>query len=54
MNNTARTNAKHQALHPVDERKDWSKPVLDILELESAEHGMKQIPGDRLLTHLSA
>ncbi len=54
MNNTASTNAQQQASQPVKQRKDWTKPVLDILELESAEHGLKQIPGDKLLTHLSA
>jgi hypothetical protein len=52
MTNTTSTNAKHQASHPVRTRKDWSKPVLDILELDSAEHGPKPL-GDALGGHRS-
>ena len=37
MNNTTRMNDL-QGLTPVGQHKDWTKPVLDILELESAEH----------------
>lgn len=53
MNNTASTNAQ-QASHAVKERKEWTKPVLDILDLENAEHGPKRIVGDHFATHLSS
>ncbi len=46
MKNAASTNAQHQASHPVGTLKTWSKPVLDILELQSAERGFHHHPGD--------
>jgi hypothetical protein len=52
MTNTASTNAKHQASPPVRTHKDWTKPVLDILELESAEHGFSHV-NDNLTSHRS-
>jgi hypothetical protein len=51
MKNPASTNAI-QGLPPVNAKKDWTKPVLDILELESAQHGSTHIP-DGVLKHRS-
>jgi hypothetical protein len=43
MKNPASTNAI-QGQPPVARKKDWTKPVLDILELESAQHGISHVP----------
>ncbi len=43
MKNPASMNAL-QGLPPVTEKKVWTKPVLDILELESAQHGVSHNP----------
>ena len=45
MNNTTRMNDL-QGLTPVGQHKDWTKPVLDILELESAESLIGKPGGD--------
>ena len=52
MTNTPSTNAQHQASLSVPSRKDWTKPVLDILALANAEHGFSHI-NDRLNSHKS-
>jgi hypothetical protein len=36
----------------ISPKKEWSRPVLDILEVESAQHGITKNQ-DRLLTHRS-
>ncbi len=36
---------------PVKQNRDWQKPVLDILELESANHLPVQPGGDRTVHH---
>ena len=50
MKNPASANAV-QSIPPVT-KKDWRKPVLDILELESAQHGASHVP-DGLSRHRS-
>jgi hypothetical protein len=39
MTNTPSTNAQHPASPTVPERREWKKPVLDILALVDAQHG---------------
>ena len=51
MKNPASTNAL-QGITPVATRKDWTKPMLDILELENAQHGSIHI-ADGNLRHKS-
>ena len=51
MKNPASTNAL-QGLSPVTDKKVWTKPLLDILELESAQHGTSHVP-DAVLRHRS-
>jgi hypothetical protein len=38
---------------PVGIKKDWKKPVLDIIELERAESGFNHHTGDGRFTHRS-
>jgi len=51
MNNPASANAI-QSGSPDQAKKVWTKPVLDILELESAQHGSTHIP-DGVYRHRS-
>ncbi len=51
MKNPASMNAL-QGLPPVSDKKVWTKPVLDILELESAQHGTSHVP-DAIHRHRS-
>ena len=51
MKNPASTNAL-QGLPTVTDKKVWIKPVLDILELESAQHGILH-NGDGIALHRS-
>jgi hypothetical protein len=39
MTNTPSMNAQHPASASVPEKREWKKPVLDILSLEDAQHG---------------
>jgi hypothetical protein len=39
MTNTPSTNAQHPASASTPQRREWKKPVLDILSLEDAQHG---------------
>jgi hypothetical protein len=39
MTNTPSMNAQHPASTSVPQRREWKKPVLDILSLEDAQHG---------------
>jgi hypothetical protein len=39
MTITPSMNAQHPASASVPQRREWKKPVLDILSLENAEHG---------------
>jgi hypothetical protein len=39
MTNTPSTNAQHPASPTIPQRREWKKPVLDILELVDAQHG---------------
>ena len=52
MTNTTSTNAQHPASLTAPIRRDWSKPVLDILALANAEHGFSHV-SDRLNSHKS-
>jgi hypothetical protein len=40
MINTPSLNAQHPASTIVPQRREWKKPVLDILALADAEHGI--------------
>ncbi len=51
MNTQVNKNANVEAA-PVEVKKAWKKPVLDILELQSAQHGVFTIP-DGLTKHHS-
>ena len=50
MKNPASTNAL-QGMPPVVAKKDWTKPMLDILELESAQHGTSHISDGNIRHH---
>jgi hypothetical protein len=52
MTNTPSTNAQHSASSKVPQRKDWTAPVLDILALANAEHGISHV-ADRTGKHKS-
>ena len=39
MTNAPSMNAQHPASASVPQRREWKKPVLDILSLEDAQHG---------------
>jgi hypothetical protein len=52
MKTFANANAT-QDLPPVKAKKDWEKPVLDILELQSAQHGTHGL-ADGSIRHRSA
>jgi hypothetical protein len=39
MTNAPSTNAQHPASAIVPQRREWKKPMLDILALADAEHG---------------
>ena len=39
MTNTLKMNAQHPASASVPQRREWKKPVLDILSLEDAQAG---------------
>ena len=39
MTNTLSMNAQHAASASVPQRRDWKKPVLEVLSLEDAQHG---------------
>ena len=39
MTITPSMNAQHPASASVPQRREWKKPVLDILSLEDAQHG---------------
>jgi hypothetical protein len=52
MTNDPNTNAKHQASSTVLERKDWKRPMLDVLALANAEHGQAHVH-DGALSHKS-
>ena len=43
MTDAPSTNAQQQASSTAMERKDWKKPVLDVLALASAESGTASI-----------
>ncbi len=51
MKNPNATDAKQEVL-PATTKKVWAKPVLDILKLESAQHGTRGI-GDTIHKHAS-
>jgi hypothetical protein len=40
MINTPSLNAQHPASAIIPQRREWKKPVLDILALADAEHGV--------------
>jgi hypothetical protein len=50
MKTFVNTNAS-QNLPPVTVKKDWEKPVLDILELQSAQHGTTGLPDGAIKHH---
>jgi hypothetical protein len=52
MTNTPNTNWQHQASSEALQRKDWKKPVLDVLALADAEAG-RGFVNDRLNAHKS-
>jgi hypothetical protein len=52
MTNAPSTNAQQQASFAALERKDWKRPVLDVLALANAEHGQSHVH-DAVLTHKS-
>jgi hypothetical protein len=52
MTNTPSVNAKHPASAIAPQRREWKKPVLDILSLADAEHGMSHVH-DGLNSHKS-
>jgi hypothetical protein len=39
MTNAPSTNAQHPASPTAPQRREWKKPMLDILALADAEHG---------------
>ena len=39
MTNTLNMNAQSPASASVPQRREWKKPVIDILSLEEAQHG---------------
>jgi hypothetical protein len=39
MTNTPSTNAQHQGSTISPQKREWKKPVLDILALTDAQHG---------------
>ncbi len=51
MTNTTSTNAQPASLI-VPQRRGWTTPVLDILPLANAEHGISHV-GDGLRPHKS-
>jgi hypothetical protein len=51
MKNLNATDAKQELL-PATTKKIWAKPVLDILKLESAQHGTRGL-GDTIHKHSS-
>jgi hypothetical protein len=53
MTNAPTMNAQHPASATVPQKREWKKPVLDILALEDAEHGMSHVH-DGLNSHKSA
>ncbi len=52
MTNTPSMNAQHLASAIAPQRREWKKPVLDILSLADAEHGVGHVP-DGLGKHKS-
>jgi hypothetical protein len=52
MSNLTRTNDL-QGDRPVATKKDWKKPMLDILELESAQAGISHLQDGRFTHHSS-
>jgi hypothetical protein len=52
MTDAPSTNAQQQASSTVLERKDWKRPVLDVLALATAEHGGSSVH-DGALKHKS-
>lgn len=52
MTDAPSTNGQQQASSPALERKDWKRPVLDILALANAEHGLNGV-SDRTKFHKS-
>jgi hypothetical protein len=43
MTNAPNRNAQHPASAIVPQKREWKKPVLDILALADAEHGVSHI-----------
>lgn len=39
MTNAPNMNAQHPASATIPQKREWKKPVLDILSLEDAQHG---------------
>jgi hypothetical protein len=52
MTNTPSMNAQHPASAIAPQRREWKKPVLDILSLADAEHGASHVH-DGLNSHKS-
>ena len=52
MTNAPSTNAHDQASSTVLERKDWKRPMLDILALANAAHGNSHV-NDHAIAHKS-
>lgn len=52
MTDAPNTNAQHAASATCPKRREWTRPVLDILALADAEHGRSHV-SDGLNSHKS-